>query len=420
MLRKKWIVVCLSLPLTYAYADFPGPNCDSLSVNIVNDVPHYGDLWQHFAQVESNNIINTTDDNTVGFCYKGNVPTTIGITGLSSDVVKFYQAVYWPYEKNKDIYTLYAIQDQDGSHKGYQVSLIDVDLSKVAGASYTIRPSVACLYPNPNGNGDCFDAKGKAYAPGTYLQTIPDMVHDMKAKGQHAFFGVNGGYDYRIDHAGFSDNICLDRAKPIAGVDQVGDNYLRLTDGDGKLILQNPNCPGAKPDSMMAQPALFLNGNHSYMSFIPTPDILVYQQGDSVQNILGAGPMLVLNNEYYLLSIKNSHGGGNIAFDDMEIGGAVAVGLKKDQSGDQHLYIVAVAGDDNNYGMNNYMLSIFMKEVLNVDSAMALGNGGDATLWVGPTDTPTLFKRDQVGDVMSGNGGDTPRTVYDGLFMTEH
>ncbi len=397
-----FVIAILGLSTTSTFAD--GLNlqpCSSLppTSSTASSTAGYGDLWMKISTAEAIAVAGTNPiqpipkNRVAGFCYD-TAPQSISLAGGVVAMVGTFKL--WvmnnPVDPTQGV-TLYTMTG-DGQ-TDYRVHLIDIDLSNT---SIDVTPSVAC-YPNKC----AIPSPPNQYAPGTYVQNIPDMVNNLKSKYSNVLAGINGGYDYRIDDPGFSDNICPNRSVaplPQAGVNQMGDDYLRLVDSaTGNIVVENPNCSGATPGTMLEQPALFLNGPNSYFSFIPTPNLL--QSGASPINILGAGPMLVENGTYYMTSALNSHGGLNIAWDDMEIGGAVAVGLLTENKV-PHMLLVGVEGSDSQYAMNNFTLATLMLS-LGVNAAMALGNGGDASLWTSASDSSFNMV--------------SQRPVYDGLFV---
>jgi len=271
---------------------------------------------------------------------------------------------------------------------------------------------------------------GSAAAPdyawmGRYVQPLNLLLRDRSgtAAPPQALAGVNGGYDYRVDawDAGkMSDNICLPRyavdaqhdrhlfyshppatqcplgaggmpscAKgstlPVA--DDLGDSLVYLPEPlRGRSWRQVPfqsfNCGGVAEARDRGALALY-DGDLQVLRTSPSEAgeaQLVH--GVAARAALGAGPLLIRDG-HFVYDEKQSE--ESMPIDNYEVASVTGVGYSHGADGGLVVHLVTVDGSDSSAGMHDWILGLyFLSPYAQSEGALALGNGGDATLWINP------------------------------------
>tara|TARA_R110000868_G_scaffold158036_3_gene385773 strand:+ start:18421 stop:19824 length:1404 start_codon:yes stop_codon:yes gene_type:complete len=291
-----------------------------------------------------------------------------------------------------------------------------------------IEPAVA--YQNYNMGSE---AKPNYLWMGKYVQPLNLMLRDQSgavAADSKAIAGVNGGYDYRVDawERDFPhDNICypryseaLDKIKffthpnpkkcamgdnsmpscakpgePLPITDDMGDSLVYLaSDQRNKNTWRAPETPfqsyncGGRTEDIDRGAIIFYGDMLNAKRTSPSKDnVTELATGtEPASAALGAGPLLI-QNYHFVYDQANAEEG--MGLDNYEIGGATGVGYTGTPGNDYTAYIVNVDGHDNQAGMHNWILGLYFQDYLHAKGAVALGNGGDATMWINPN-TPTV------------------------------
>lgn len=259
---------------------------------------------------------------------------------------------------------------------------------------------------------------------GRYVQPLDRMLRDHAgAVPANAIAGVNGGYDYRVDaweqHVAH-DNICQPRylalndpqhfysqhpaparcpmdanqlpscasGTTLPIVDDLGDSLVYLTPAlrarsQRGTLLQSYNCGSLGEVVQRGALILYPDGVDARRTSASKDAIaeLAYL-GEPAQSAIGAGPMLV-SQERFLYADAQSEEGRPI--DNYEVGGQTGVGFERDPAGNLVLHIVNIDGEDYTEGMHDWLMGLyFLSPYAHANTAVALGNGGDATLWINP------------------------------------
>jgi hypothetical protein len=259
---------------------------------------------------------------------------------------------------------------------------------------------------------------------GRYVQPLDRMLRNRAgAVPANALAGVNGGYDYRVDaweqHVA-NDNICQPRylalndpqhfysqhpapAKCPMDADQLpscasGDSLPIVDDlGDSLVYLS----PALRQRS--SRPTLYQSYNCGSLGEVVTraalilyPDTVDARRtpaskdgagglaylGEPATAALGAGPLLLGAGRFVYSDVLSEEG---MPIDNYEVGAATGVGFERDAAGNLVLHIVNIDGGDYSAGMHDWMMGLyFLSPYAHAFGALALGNGGDATLWINP------------------------------------
>jgi hypothetical protein len=316
---------------------------------------------------------------------------------------------------------------------------------------------------------------------GRYVQPLDRLLRDHAgAVPASAIAGVNGGYDYRVDAWDTRtphDNICAPRylalndpqhfysqhpapaqcpmdadqlpscasgnSLPIA--DDLGDSLVYLSPelrarSSRPTLLQSYNCGslgevvtrGALvlyPDTVDARRTAATKDGVGELAYL----------GEPATAAVGAGPLLVSAGRFVYSDTLSEEG---MPIDNYEVGAATGVGFERDPAGNLVLHIVNIDGGDYTEGMHDWMMGLyFLSPYAHASGAVALGNGGDATLWINPH-TPAVqavlsnaahanhayfqavFAHNSHPGIVSncsgfasGSIGCSARPVHDGLFL---
>jgi hypothetical protein len=316
---------------------------------------------------------------------------------------------------------------------------------------------------------------------GRYVQPLNMMLRDNNGNPPAKVLGgVNAGYDYRVDAWANDephDNICPGRDSPLPTdrlhfyshpaaaqctmtasdlpacasgttlpiADDLGDSLLFLAPAQRARSwrttpFQSPNCGGVAEVFDRGAMMFFADGMYANRTS-PSLDGLdeLVDAGQSAVSAVSAGPSLILDQHFVYDQDESEEGMPN---DNYELGGQIGVGYAYGSGGGQTLHIVEVDGVDNEVGMHDWVLGLyFLSPYAQSDGAVALGHGGDATLWINPQAPAvqsvlgnpsdpdfalfqTLFTKSNVPGVVSNCSGYTKppiscsaRPVHDGLFV---
>ena len=221
--------------------------------------------------------------------------------------------------------------------------------------------------------------------------------------------GINGGYFYRLDHAGFFDTVCQGKnAAEASQAPQASEPNFGTGDGalivNGQVLSNNCNCTGFN------RPAVLEVGD---VAAGVAPTISVLTEGAPVSaaggDAIAAGP--------YLVSTNSSGTFVSIPADDENLGNilehAANTGLALKNGGKTALLFTfdghdGCAWNDPSCGFNAFQLAYFAKDYLGAETAMGMDQGGSTT----------MFIADQGAEgIVSNAGGGTVRPVFDGLFL---
>jgi hypothetical protein len=259
---------------------------------------------------------------------------------------------------------------------------------------------------------------------GRYVQPLDRLLRDHAgAVPANAIAGINGGYDYRVDawqqHAP-SDNICAPRylalndpqhfygqhpppaqcpmnadqlpacasGKSLPIMDDLGDSLVYLPPelqarSNRPTLLQSYNCGSL--GEVVARGALILYPDTVDVRRTPASKDgvggLAYL-GEPARSAVGAGPTLVSAGQFTYADTLSEEG---MPIDNYEVGGATGVGFERDAAGNLILHLVNVQGRDYSEGMHDWLMGLyFLSPYAHAFGAVALGNGGDSTLWINP------------------------------------
>lgn len=328
---------------------------------------------------------------------------------------------------------------------------------------------------------------GTATAPdygwmGRYVQPLNLLLRDCggAAAPPQALAGVNGGYDYRVDawDSGTQhDNICPPRysidarddrhlfyshppaaqcplgaggmpscaqgsALPVA--DDLGDSLVYLSEplrsrSWRKVPFQSFNCGGVAEARDRGALALY-DGDLQVLRTSPSEAWeaqLVH--GVAARAAIGAGPLLIRDG-HFVYDEKQSE--ESMPIDNYEVASVTGVGYARGDDGRLVVHLVTVDGTDSSAGMHDWILGLyFLSPYARSEGALALGNGGDATLWINPAAAAVravlrnphhpnygffsaLFARNANPGIVSNCSGFNgqsvhcgARPVHDGLFV---
>ena len=239
-----------------------------------------------------------------------------------------------------------------------------------------------------------------------------------------AIAGVNGGYDYRVDAWASRtphDNICPPRyakledprgfysqhppatqcgmdaqglpacasgaSLPIA--DDLGDSLVLLSAAQRAKSwrgtpLQSYNCGGLGEVVQRGALILYRDDVLAARTSAGKDDLAeLALNGKAAQSAIGAGPLLLADGAFVYDQAQSEEG---MPLDNYEVGGATGAGYSRAADGTLTVHIVNIDGEDSAAGMNDWMLGLYFLRAPQAQStgALALGNGGDATLWINP------------------------------------
>ncbi|MDE0856665.1 MAG: hypothetical protein OSA97_19805, partial [Nevskia sp.] len=356
----------------------------------------------------------------------------------------------------------------------YAVNQLDVSYGTV-----NVEPAVAFQ----NYNLGSLGAPSYSWL-GRYVQPLNLMLRDKAdAMPANAIAGVNGGYDYRVDAWAQNfphDNICLPRYStagdkykfynhpppvqcPMAAdglpscaqggnlpwTDDMGDTLIYLTQSQRAKSwrttpFQSYSCGGVNEANDRGALILYPSGADARRTSPGKDDVGQLQSvaAEAADSALGAGPLLIQDGHFVYDQVQSEEG---MPLDNYEIGGATGAGFQRNSNGTLTLHIVNIDGQDNQVGLHDWMLGLyFLSPYAASTGAVALGNGGDATLWVNPqapevqavlgdSGNPNnayfkaLFVNNSHAGVVSNCSGFTAppiscsaRPVHNGLFVYSH
>lgn len=365
-----------------------------------------------------------------------------------------------------------------GQTIGYTSPKYAVNQLDVTYGSVDVEPAVA--FQNYNW--------GTSSAPsypwlGRYVQPLNLMLRDKTdAMPGNAIAGINGGYDYRVDAWAQNeshDNICLPRysaagdkykffnhpppaqcpmgddGRPscaqgdsLPWTDDMGDTIIYLAQGQRAKSwrttpFQSYTCGGINEANDRGTLILYPAAAYAKRTSPSKDDVGQLQSAnEDAASALGAGPLLIQDGHFVYDQVQSEEG---MPLDNYEIGGASGAGFQQNADGTLTLHIVNMDGEDNQAGLHDWMLGLyFLSPYAQSDGALALGNGGDATLWVNPqapavqavlgdSGSPNnayfkaLFVNNGHAGVVSNCSGFTAppincsaRPVHNGLFVYSH
>jgi len=225
--------------------------------------------------------------------------------------------------------------------------------------------------------------------------------------------GINGGYFFRLDESGFVDNVCFGKMREQA-LQPVDPKHPSQGPSD-TLIKLNGRYLGTNCDNVgFSRPAvLVVNGTSSYIKVVGRGEDI-----PTAYNALAASPLLL------------SSQGGVVQVDipaddaDVNIGehaACTAVGLR----GGHTLVMVTADGIDdcdmNNAtcGIASWQFAYYLKDALNLTSALEMDQGGSTTFWVAGEARDGVVNENGSGGHSTGPYGPEAkaRNIYDGLFV---
>lgn len=241
--------------------------------------------------------------------------------------------------------------------------------------------------------------------PAVGTAPVPDIARYANGNTSPGLIaGINGGYFFRVDLSHFEDDVCLgktrseaeqptSRARPSYGV---GDTLVKV---NGQYLSRNCDNHGC------SRPAVLVLGGGGNSSHIE-----VLQRGQDVAaptasaNAIAASPNLVTAGRIDIPADDDNT--GNIE----EHAANTAVGLRDNGT---TLVMATIDGVDGcpmanaTCGVNAVQLAFLMKDVLYVDDAMQMDQGGSTTMWVQgrPNDGVVSVNQWQ------------PRRVFSALFI---
>jgi hypothetical protein len=361
---------------------------------------------------------------------------------------------------------------------GYTSPVYTINQLDLRYGAAALEPAVALQ------NYNVGTAKAPDYAwLGRYVQPLDQLLRDDSgAAPAKAIAGVNGGYDYRVDAWASRtphDNICAPRynrledprgfysqhpppvqcpmnaqglpacaagaSLPIA--DDLGDSLIYLAAAQRakswrQTPLQSYNCGSI--GELVQRGALLLYRDDVYTARTAASSdgvAALALDGKPAQSAIGAGPLLLQDGAFVYDQTQSEEG---MPLDNYEVGGATGVGYARAADGTLTVHIVNVDGQDGVAGMHDWLLGLYFLLAPQAKSAgaVALGNGGDATLWINPQ-APTvqallrdtrnanhayfeaLFAHNSHDGIVSncsgfgssGSLGCNARPVHDGLFI---
>jgi hypothetical protein len=261
---------------------------------------------------------------------------------------------------------------------------------------------------------------------GHYVQSLDRMLRDHAGVAPaNVIAGVNGGYDYRVDawaqHTP-QDNICQPRylalndlqhfytqhpppaqcpmdanqlpscasGNSLPILDDLGDSLVYLTPAlraraNRPTAFQSYNCGSL--GEVVARGALILypdtvDARRTPASKEGVADLAYLASGEPASSAIGSGPLLISASQFVYADTVSEEGR---PIDNYEVGGQTGVGFERDASGNLILHIVNVDGNDYTLGMHQWLMGLyFLSPYAHSSGAVALGNGGDATLWINP------------------------------------
>jgi hypothetical protein len=236
-------------------------------------------------------------------------------------------------------------------------------------------------------------------------------LNQIAAQDSRIIAGINGGYFYRTDVSTFIDNVCWGKskaqaeqppsqAKPDNGV---GDTLVMI---DGVQGSTNCDCIGYNKPA-----TLVINGTASYITVQNTAS----PAPPGVKSCLAAGPNLVSHNSSgSFLGIPSDDENSNI----LEWSSNTAAGLTTLPSGKTLLTLVTADGYDGCMwldpvcGIDAYNFAFFMKDYLNVTTAMEMDQGGSTTMFIKGRGKDGIVSCSSNKDCTGG-----PRPLFSGLMV---
>ena len=265
---------------------------------------------------------------------------------------------------------------------------------------------------------------------GRYVQPLNLMLRDQNgAVPAQAIAGVNAGYDYRVDAWSNyvpQDNVCLARYALLQDRQRfyaqhpppaqcpmnanslpecASGNSLPITDdlGDSLVYLapaqrarswrdtpfQSYNCGSLGEVEQRGALLLYPDTVDTRRTSASKDNVaeLAAADGTPATSAIGSGPLLLQDGQFLYDEAQSEEGR---PIDNYEVGGQTGVGYERDASGVLTVHLVNIDGEDYAEGMHQWLMGLyFLSPYAHSSGAVALGNGGDATLWINPA-TPAV------------------------------
>jgi hypothetical protein len=260
---------------------------------------------------------------------------------------------------------------------------------------------------------------------GRYVQSLNQMLRSTSSLAPaNAIAGVNGGFDYRVnawENYVPEDNPCPPRyarlgdpqgfyqqhpppaecgtdanglpscGTPEGGlpiIDDMGDSLVYLAPAERAKSwqatpFQSYNC-GSIGEKQARGAVILYPDNADMRRTSPSKNDVAELALDGVPAVsaVGSGPLLVQDGHYMYDDLQSEE---DRPIDDYEVGGQTGVGKQIGADGSVTLHIVNVDGEDYSEGFHDWLLGLYLlSPYVQSSAAVALGNGGDATLWINP------------------------------------
>lgn len=311
-------------------------------------------------------------------------------------------------------------KDALGRPVGYASPVYTINQLDIRYDAVDLQPAVALQNYN----------LGSAGAPdyawlGRYVQPLNLMLRDQAgAVPAQAIAGVNGGYDYRVDaweNYVPEDAMCLPRyalgqdrqhfygqhpppaqcpmdagGQPLCASgsslpisDDLGDSLVYLAPAQRAKSwrttpFQSYNC-GSLGEVVQRGALLLYPDDLAIRRTSASKDDTAELElaGEPAVSAIGAGPVLVSGGAFTYDQAQSEEGR---PIDNYEVGGQTGVGYERGAGGALTVHIVNIDGHDYAEGMHDWLMGLYflLGGHASSDDAMALGNGGDATLWINP------------------------------------
>jgi hypothetical protein len=274
---------------------------------------------------------------------------------------------------------------------------------------------------------------GTARAPaypwlGRYLQPLNLLLRDRDdTQPARLIGGVNGGHDYRVNAwnpNGHNDNICPPRYSqagdrfhfynhPLPAECPLGADGLPSCASGGKLPFdddmgdtlvylaaaqrakswrktpfQSYNCGGEDEKVNRGAMIFYADAVATKLTAPSAGDVAALADGARQPlSALGTGPLLIDGGRFTYDQPWSEQG---VPLNNYEVGGVTGVGYEPHPDGSLTLHIVAADGSDDEAGLHNWLLGLYLlSPYAQSEGAIALGHGGDTGFWINPQ-TPAV------------------------------
>ncbi len=310
-------------------------------------------------------------------------------------------------------------QDVLGGRRSFSSPVYTVNQLDIRYGTVTLEPAVAMQNYNLGGSG----APDYAWL-GRYVQPLNLMLRESGGGvPAGAIAGVNAGFDYRVDawkNYVPEDNPCPPRyavpedrqsfytqhpppaqcpmdadslpvcasgtTLPIA--DDLGDSLVYLAPAQRakswrSTPFQSYNCGSIGEELRRGALILYADDVDVRRTSASKYDVAELSlPGKPAVSAIGAGPVLVSGGHFVYDEAQSEEGR---PIDNYEVGGQTGVGYERDANGVLTLHLVNIDGEDHTVGMHDWLMGLyFLSPYAHSSSAVAFGNGGDATLWINP------------------------------------